>query len=128
MPLKSKLRSNAATERTGLVNRTSFGEFFRQSGTAIAAALDGDAELWKVWWLGGVPITAFAYWLGLTAESFRYDEAHFAGAILDTLKFLLCLMWLTVAWRCSENVRKPAWSGIAKAAIVVSVLLVGLTY
>lgn len=94
----------------------------------LAAALRGNASLWKVWWLAGLPVIALAYGLGVAAEKFRYAEAHFAGAMLDTLKFLLCLMWLTVAWRCSGNVGRPAWAGVGRAAIVAGVLLVGLTY
>ena len=100
----------------------------RHLACEVLRALTGEASLWKVWWLAGTPAIAIAYWLGITAESFRFDEAHLAGAILDTVKFLVCLMWLTVAWRCSGNVSRPAWTGIARAAIVIGVLFAGLTY
>jgi hypothetical protein len=103
-------------------------KIMRDMSREVASALHGNASLWKVWWLAGIPVAALAYGLGVSAESFRYDEAHFSGALLDTLKFLLCLLWLTVAWRCSGNVDRRMWSGIARCAIAVVVLLVGLTY
>lgn len=94
----------------------------------VTSALRGDARLWKVWWLAGIPVAALAYGLGVGAESLRHDGAHFPGALLDTLKFLLCLFWLTVAWRCSGNVDRRAWSHIGRCAIAFVTLLVGLTY
>lgn len=88
----------------------------------------GEAALWQVWWMAGIPVIALATWLGMMAEDFRYDEAHFWGAVLDTAKFLLCLAWLVTAWRCSHNVRAGAWRHVGRAAIGMTVILVGLIY
>lgn len=103
-------------------------KILREMTREVASALHGNARLWKVWWLAGIPVAGLAYGLGVSAEHFRHDEAHFSGALLDTLKFLLCLLWLNVAWRCANNVGRRLWSGIARCAIAVVVLLVGLTY
>jgi hypothetical protein len=103
-------------------------KIMRDMAREVARALHGNASLWKVWWLAGIPVAALAYGLGVSAENFRHGEAHFSGALLDTLKFLLCLLWLTVAWRCTGNVSRGLWSGIARCAIAVVLLVVGLTY
>ena len=94
----------------------------------VRKALRGEARLWKAWWLAGLPVVALAYGLGVAAESFRHDEAHFTGAMIDTLKFLLCLFWLRVAWRCSDNVDHRIWSHIGRWTMAVVALVVGLTY
>jgi hypothetical protein len=93
-----------------------------------ARLLRGETQPWTVWWLLGPPVLAAALWLGMTAENFRYDEAHFWGAMLDTLKFLLCLFWLTLAWRSSGNVRHRFWRAAARCTIAAGLLFVGLTY
>ena len=93
----------------------------------IRRAVRGEAQLWQVWWLAGIPVVAIATWLGMTAEDFRYDEEHFWGALLDTLKFMLCLFWLVVAWRCADNA-DSFWRGVGRVAIALSVLFVGMTY
>ena len=102
------------------------------SGRRISAftrsAMRGEAALWQVWWLAGVPVVALATWFGVTAEDFRYDEEHFWGAVLDTAKFLLCLAWLVTAWRCSHNVRIQAWRHVGRVAIGMTVIFVGLIY
>lgn len=93
----------------------------------LRRAMRGEAQLWQVWWLAGIPVVAMATWLGMLAEDFRYDEEHFWGAVLDTLKFLFCLFWLVVAWRCSGNAA-GFWRGTGRVAIALSILFVGLTY
>ena len=103
-------------------------KIIRRVAREVTSALHGHASLWKVWWLAGIPVAGLTYGLGVSAENLRLDEAHFSGALLDTLKFLLCLFWLTVAWRCTGNVSRRLWSGVARCAIAVVVLLVGLTY
>jgi hypothetical protein len=103
-------------------------KIMRDMSREVASALHGNASLWKVWWLAGLPVVALAYGLGVAAEGFRYDDAHFPGALLDTLKFLLCLFWLRVAWRCSDNVDHRIWSHIGRWTMAVVALVVGLTY
>jgi hypothetical protein len=94
----------------------------------LSRAMRGEAALWQVWWLAGIPVVALAVWLGMTAEDFRYDEEHFWGALFDTTKFLLCLAWLVTAWRCSHNVRIRALRHIGRIAIGMAILFVGLIY
>jgi hypothetical protein len=93
-----------------------------------ARVLRGESGPWPVWWLLGPVILAAATWLALTAESFRYEEAHFWGALLDTLKLLLCLFWLTLAWRTAADVRHRFWRLAARCAIAAGLVIVGLTY
>ena len=100
----------------------------RSTREFIRRAIRGEAHLWQVWWLAGIPVIAAATWVGMKAEDFRFDEEHVWGAILDTFKFMLCLFWLVVAWRCSHNVGNGFWRGTGRLAIALSVLFVGLTY
>ena len=100
----------------------------RSTREFIRRAVRGEAHLWQVWWLAGIPVIAAATWLGITAEDLRYDEAHFGGAVLDTVKFMLCLFWLVAAWRCSGNAGNGFWRATGRLAIALSILFVGLTY
>lgn len=99
----------------------------RRTREFIRRAIRGEAMLWQVGWLGGLPAVAVAIWLGMAAADFRYDEEHFWGAVLDTLKFMLCLFWLVAAWRCPDNTGSGFWRGAGRLAIALSVLFVGLT-
>ena len=94
----------------------------------VRQAIHGEARLWQVWWLAGLPVVAAAMWLGMTAEDLRFDEEHFWGAVLDTVKFMLCLFWLVAAWRCSGNTGSGFWRATGRMAIALCVLFVGLTY
>lgn len=93
-----------------------------------ARLLRGGVGPRAVWWLLGPIVLAAAIWLGLTAETFRYEEAHFWGAMLDTLKLLLCLFWLTLAWRTARDVRHQFWRLAARCAVAAGLVFVGLTY
>ena len=93
-----------------------------------AKALRGQAQLWVVFWLYGIPVVSAAMWLGISAEDFRYAEEHFWGAVIDTLKFLLCLFWLISAWRCVHNTGSRFWRGAGRFAISIAILFVDLTY
>jgi hypothetical protein len=88
----------------------------------------GEAPLWMAWWAMGVPVAAFALWLAMLAEHYRYAEMHFTGALVDTFKLLLCLFWLIVAWRCSRNVEHRVWMTAGRGAIVATFIFVGLIY
>ena len=94
----------------------------------VKKALQGEAPLWFAWWMLGIPLVALAVLLGVMAEDYRYDEQHFMGALLDTVKLMVCLFWLIIAWRCSGNVRNRWWAHSGRIAIVFSIAFVGLIY
>ena len=94
----------------------------------LISMLHGEAPLWMAWWVMGIPTAAFAVWLGMIAEDYRYAEEHFTGALVDTFKLLVCLFWLIVAWRCSGNVSSSFWRRVGRCAIVFTFAFVGLIY
>ncbi len=96
--------------------------------THVSKALRGQAPLWFAWWMLGIPLVTLAVFLGMLAEDYRHDEQHFTGAVLDTVKLLVCLFWLIIAWRCSGNVRNRWWAHSGRIAIVVTLAFVGLIY
>ena len=91
-------------------------------------ALNGEAPLWQVWWMGGIVTVMLATWLGLSAEDFRQEEAHFIGAMLDSAKFLCCLLWFVTAWRCADNVGKRVWTGLSRGTIVAGIAVLAFTF
>ena len=100
----------------------------RQTLDHVVRMLRGEAPFWMAWWVMGVPVAAFAVWLAMLAEDYRYADMHFTGALVDTFKLLLCLFWLIVAWRCSRNVGHRFWRGMGRGAIVLTFAFVGLIY
>ena len=96
--------------------------------TQFARLLRGEAPFWIAWWLFGIPVIAFATWLGMLAEDFRYDDEHFTGAMLDTIKLLVCLFWLIVAWRCSANVSSRFWLAAGRLAVFMALAILALIY
>lgn len=96
--------------------------------TQLARMLRGEAPFWIAWWLFGIPVIAVATWLGMLAEDFRYDDAHFTGALLDTVKLLVGLFWLIVAWRCSANVSNRMWKMLGRMTVLLALAILALIY
>jgi hypothetical protein len=95
--------------------------------TRLRRALNGEEQLWKVCWLWGIPVGLAASALSFFAEMLRDAGWSGAGAGLDVLKLLVCLVWFGAAWRCSGNVVNRFWTGIARTAIALALGVTALT-
>ena len=84
------------------------------------------SELWKVWWLWGVPVAWIATALVLAAEQFRLNGWASAGDLLDIARLAVYWFWCRLAWKCSSKVANPLWKLLSKGALsaglVVTVL------
>jgi hypothetical protein len=79
--------------------------------------------LWKVWWLGGVPVLAAVAGFAVLA-----DQAHAAGhralgGALDLVRLLVYWEWLRLAWRCAPNTAWRGWTVAARAALAGGLLV-----
>lgn len=83
----------------------------------------GKLELWKVWWIAGLPVVSLMIGLVLLAETARSAGQDSWGDLLDVARFLIYFVWLRLAWRCSRNVDWPLWTPLAKAALSVGLIL-----
>lgn len=90
-----------------------------------ARASRGEARLWKVWWLAGIPVAWLTSALVLTAEHLRAlgTWGWGWGDACDVARFLVYLLWFELAWRCSRNVRGTAWTPLARAALTAGLVL-----
>jgi hypothetical protein len=95
---------------------------------ALRRSLAGDARLWQVWWLGGIPVALAASAFTVAAELARDASQHGAGALLDTIKLVIYLVWFCAAWRCARNVEHPAWTALGQCAIATCLVLTAITF
>jgi hypothetical protein len=86
-------------------------------------ASDGKEDLWKVWWLVGIPLGWATAGLVVAAEHVRYAGAEGWGDLLDVVRFLAYLVWFQLAWRCSGNVAGAAWTPLARGALAAGLVL-----
>ena len=96
--------------------------------TATRRSLDGDTHLWKVWWLGGIPVALSASAITVAAELARDATHHGTGALLDTVKLVIYLFWFCAAWRCARNVARPFWTLVAQLGIATGLVLAAITF
>ena len=87
---------------------------------------DGKERLWKVWWLAGIPVGWLTSALVLFSEGARSAGHGGWGDALDVARFLTYLAWFRLAWRCSRNVGHPAWTSMARGALVLGLVLSGM--
>jgi hypothetical protein len=94
----------------------------RRSGSR---AFRGEEKLWKVWWLGGIPVACITGVLILAAERLRASGASAWGwgDACDVARFLVYLAWFMLAWRCSNNVQSVAWTPLARVALLAGLVL-----
>ena len=64
--------------------------------------------------------------LYVAADELRLVTSAGAG-LLDAFKLLVFCCWVVVAWRCSTNVDASGWTLAARAALVLSVGVTGVT-
>lgn len=75
------------------------------------------SELWKVWWLWGIPVAWIATALVLSAEHFRLSGWGSAGDLLDIARLAVYWFWCRAAWRASGKVGNPLWTPLTKVAL-----------
>lgn len=75
------------------------------------------SELWKIWWLWGIPVAWIATALLLGAEHSRLEGRPAVGDALDIARLAVYWFWCRLAWRCSGNVGNPLWTPLTKAAL-----------
>jgi hypothetical protein len=93
---------------------------------AIRRALNGEEKLWKVWWLGGIPVAGATSALSIFAENARQGGYGGWGDGLDVAKLLIYLLWARLAWRCSRNVDNGIWTPVSQVALGLGLVLVVL--
>ena len=88
-------------------------------------ALRGEERLWRVWWLGGIPVGCITGVLVLAAERLRATGASAWGwgDACDVARLLVYLAWFLLAWRCSRNVENIAWTPLARGALLAGLVL-----
>ncbi len=83
--------------------------------------------LWKLWWLGGVPLAASLFALSAFAES-----AWIAGepGLADSyaiLRLALYWFWFRAAWQSAPNVSRWVWTPLARIVLAAGLVAVVLT-
>ena len=79
-------------------------------------------ELWKVWWLCGIPLAWLTTAMVLGAEQLRLAGWHVGGDFLDVLRLAAYWFWCRLAWRCSGDAGNPLWSLVSKAALAMGLV------
>ncbi len=83
--------------------------------------------MWKIWWLGGIPVALAATALTLSAEFLRVDGYHAWGGFLDVLKLLVYTAWFTAMWRPADNAGRFSARLAGRFAVGAGVLAAALT-
>ena len=94
---------------------------------SIGRALSGEERLWKIWWLGGIPVALAATAFTISAELLRIDGHHSWGNFLDVLKLLVYAMWFSAAWRSAANTRQFRARLAGRLAVAAGVVTAALT-
>jgi hypothetical protein len=89
----------------------------------LSRATGGEEQLWRVWWLAGIPVAWLTTGLVLLAESLRSTGFDGWGDALDVARLLLYFAWFRLAWRCSRNVERRAWTRLAQGALAAGLVL-----
>jgi fatty acid desaturase len=92
---------------------------------SAARTFRGEEELWKVWWLAGIPVALITGALWIAADYFRGLGAWAWGwgDACDVARLVVYLTWLKPVWRCSRNVQNIAWTPLARGALLVGLVL-----
>ena len=100
---------------------------FRSSaaGPIVAAnqAMSAPEQLWRVWWLWGIPVAWATAALLLLAEGVRIEGYPRWGDALDVLRLLVYWWWLRLAWRSARQVKRSFWTPVAKLALSAGLVL-----
>jgi len=97
---------------------------FSAGRRSASRAFRGEEKLWKVWWFAGIPVACISGVLVLAAERLRASGAWAWGwgDACDVARFLVYLAWFGLAWRCSRNVQRTAWTPLARGALLAGLV------
>jgi hypothetical protein len=84
-------------------------------------------ELWKVWWLWGIPLAWLTTALVLGAEQLRLAGWPVGGDFLDVVRLAVYWFWCRLAWQCAGNVGNPLWTPLSRAALAAGLVATVLT-
>ena len=93
----------------------------------LRRALAGEERLWKIWWLGGIPVALAATALTLTAEFLRVEGHHSWGNFFDVLKLLAYVLWFSAAWRSAARTTRFPARLAGRLAVAAGVVTAALT-
>jgi hypothetical protein len=79
-------------------------------------------RLWKIWWLWGIPVAWATSLLIVGAELARLAGYHDSGNLLDVVRLAVYWFWFRLAWQCSRNVDRTAWTPVARTALVLGLI------
>jgi hypothetical protein len=85
-------------------------------------ASQGEERLWKVWWFAGIPVGGITSVLLLASEHLRGPGGSGWADVLDVSRFLVYLVWFQLAWRCSRNVERAAWTRLARGGLAAGLV------
>ena len=94
---------------------------------AARRALHGAERLWKIFWLGAIPVALGATALTFGADALRDEGHHATGAFVDVLKLLLYAAWFVAVWRCARNASNLLGAAAGRLAVAGGVLAAALT-
>ncbi|WP_225031023.1 hypothetical protein [Paraburkholderia sp. XV] len=93
----------------------------QESGTNMfKRAWRGEEQLWKVWWLIGIPQSAV---LALLWVNFLHKTPHSPAYLPAMVLYIVVYFaWVRMAWLCASNVKRGIWTAVSYVLIVLGVL------
>ena len=98
----------------------------RRMLASLARSQYGREQLWKIWWLCGIPVAWITSAMVIGGEAARVAEYPVAADWLDVLRILIYTAWARLAWLCAGNVELAAWSPVSRFALTAGLLLMVL--
>lgn len=91
--------------------------------TTLVEALTGKTRLWRVFWLGFIPLvfllTAISYAVVFFAIGMPPWKFGLVMSVLGVFSLLLLFVAWTAIWRCAWNARFRFWGYVARLFVVV---------
>jgi hypothetical protein len=83
----------------------------------------GQEQLWKIWWICGVPVAWITSAMVVGAEVARVSGHLIAADWLDVSRLFVYILWAQLAWRCAHNVNVRLWTPLARFALSAGFVL-----
>jgi hypothetical protein len=87
----------------------------------------GEARLWKLWWLGCIPVAVLATGFTISAELLRVEGRHAWGDFFDVLKLMVYAAWFAALWKGARNAGSPVAKNATRLAVAAGVVTAALT-
>ena len=78
----------------------------------------GDQELWKIFWIVGVGLTAVTW--GTSYAGTEYNAPFIWWILVLILIVPIEVWWLVSVWRCAKNTSKKIWGILSKIIVVIT--------